>query len=82
MDERLEKLAEMVKRGFDDVPSRADLDEFRRSMEGKLRVIASPLARLERDTLELQGVIRPLAHLVPEHDERLDRIEKHVGLAK
>ncbi len=76
----------LVKRGFDDVSgrmaTRAELLELRAHLDVRLKGIVDSLERLERDGLDAQTTLRPLARAVPEHEERLRRLERKVGLAK
>ena len=78
----IEKLARMVKRGFDEAVSKEEFRELTQLLDGKFKTVSFSLDRLERDVLDIQVTVRPLARLVPEHEERLHRVEKKVGLVK
>lgn len=74
-EELFEKLARMVKCGFDDTATKEDL----RHVHGKLNVIADSLEQLQRDTREVRVILGPLARGMVEHEERLKNLERRVG---
>ena len=85
-EELFEKLARMVKRGFDDTATKSDLTAFRhemdgkfREVDGKFRVVTDSLELLQRDMRDVKTILGPSARGVVEHEERIKNLERRVG---
>lgn len=76
----LDDLAVIVKKGFDEVYERMDV-RFDH-VENRLNSVESRLGRLEKDIAAIRFTLTQLAYRdeVNKLEERLTRIEKHLGL--
>ncbi len=78
-EELFEKLARMVKRGFDETATKSDLAALRHDIDGKFRTVTDSLEQLQRDMRDVKTILGPLARGVIEHEERLKNLERRVG---
>jgi len=77
-EELFEKLARLVKRGFDETATRADLATLRHEFGGKFQTVTDSLEQLQRDMREAKIILGPVARGVVEHEERLRNLERRV----
>ena len=78
-EELFEKLARMVKRGFDDTATKSDLAALRHEFGGKFQTVTDSLEQLQRDSREVKVILGPLARGMVEHEERIKNLERRVG---
>lgn len=77
-EQLFEKLALMVKRGFDETASKQDLAALRNHVDSKIVTLADSLDQLQRDMRDVKVILGPLARGVVEHEEKLKNLERRV----
>lgn len=82
IEEQVEELARVTKRGFDDLESRM-------ATKQDIRLIADSLDLIQQDIHDLKVTMGPLLRTVTAlemelrmHAKRIERLERHAGMAK